>query len=196
MSGIDKIKERILEDAEAEALRKLSDARKKADEIRSAAERTARAESEDLLKKARSTSLKYSERIDSFCEMRRRQAILTAKQDMISDVLDKAYRKVLMLGDEDYFDMIYGMLEKYALPMDGEARFRAFDIARFPKDFAEKAYECARKKGGALTVSETPADIDGGFILVYGGIEVNCTVRALFDSKRDELSDVVRRAMF
>ncbi len=36
-------------------------------------------------------------------------------------------------------------------------------------------------------------NIDNGFILAYGGIEENCTIRAMFDAKRDELSDIVHR---
>ena len=38
--------------------------------------------------------------------------------------------------------------------------------------------------------------MDGGFLLVYGGIEENCTIRAVFDSKREELSDHVNRLLF
>ena len=45
-------------------------------------------------------------------------------------------------------------------------------------------------------VSKEPKDMDGGFVLVYGGIEENCTIRAMFDAKRDELSDIVHRLLF
>ena len=39
-------------------------------------------------------------------------------------------------------------------------------------------------------------NIDNGFILTYGGIEENCTIRAMFDAKRDELADSVYRMLF
>ncbi len=35
--------------------------------------------------------------------------------------------------------------------------------------------------------------MDGGFLLVYGGIEENCTIRAVFDAGREELSDRVNQ---
>ena len=39
-------------------------------------------------------------------------------------------------------------------------------------------------------------NIDNGFILAYGGIEENCTIRAMFHTKQDELSDVVQKILF
>ena len=38
--------------------------------------------------------------------------------------------------------------------------------------------------------------IKNGFILVYGGVEENCTINAMFDAKKDELSDIVHRLVF
>ena len=55
----------------------------------------------------------------------------------------------------------------------------------------------AKKKGGSLELTETvPDGMDGGFILTYGGIEENCTIKALFDARREELSDKVNRQLF
>ena len=39
-------------------------------------------------------------------------------------------------------------------------------------------------------------ETDGGFLLVYGGIEENCTLKAVFSAKREELSDQVNRMLF
>ena len=33
-------------------------------------------------------------------------------------------------------------------------------------------------------ISEEARKIDGGFILVYGGIEENCTIKAVFDDEK------------
>ena len=54
----------------------------------------------------------------------------------------------------------------------------------------------AEKKGGALEFSGEVRNIDGGFILVYGGIEENCSIDAVFAEKRDELLDQVRKILF
>ncbi len=66
-----------------------------------------------------------------------------------------------------------------------------------PVGFGKEIEEIALAKGGKLTVAGAGRDnIDNGFILAYGGIEENCTIRAMFDAKRDELSDIVHRLLF
>lgn len=65
-----------------------------------------------------------------------------------------------------------------------------------PKGFEQEIQKAAAEKGGVLELSREARDIDGGFILVYGGIEENCTIKALFDAQRDELSDKVHGLLF
>ena len=54
----------------------------------------------------------------------------------------------------------------------------------------------AKVMGGALVLSEETRDINGGFILIYGGIEENCSFQAMFNSRKDELSDKVHEVLF
>ena len=88
------------------------------------------------------------------------------------------------------------MLEKYAQPGDGIISFNAKDLKRMPKGFEAEMEKAAQKKGGSLKLSAEAKDMDGGFILVYGGVEENCTIRAMFDAKRDYLSDKVHEVLF
>ena len=41
-----------------------------------------------------------------------------------------------------------------------------------------------KKNGGSLKISKEGRNIENGFILAYGGIEENCTLRAMFDAKK------------
>ena len=52
------------------------------------------------------------------------------------------------------------------------------------------------QKGGSLTLSDDTADIDSGFILRYGGIEENCSLKALFADRQEELQDLVHKLLF
>ena len=97
---------------------------------------------------------------------------------------------------EDYFLTMEKILRSYALPEDGEIYFSSDDLARMPKGFEEKIQAIAREKGGSLMLGKEPGNITDGFILVYGGIEENCTLKALLDAKKDQLQDKVSEILF
>ena len=196
MSGLDKMKARILEEANHSAQEIISEAEKEAEKIVSAAREEASGEAQAILAKAERDAAEQEKRTASSLDMKRKQAVLAAKQEVIRSVLDQAYEKVQKMGTQEYFDLLAGALEKYVLPQEGEICFSREDLERMPDDFREKIESTAREKGGKLIVSEEPAQTGGGFLLVYGGIEENCTIKALFDSKREELSDKVNRMLF
>lgn len=196
MSGLDKIKSQILDEANHSAEMKIAEANEKAAQMLSEAKAEAEAESSKISAKSQEAIAVYAERVKSSGEMQRKQAILQAKQEVIADVLQKAYEKVCTQEDSAYFDMIIKMLEKYAQPGDGIISFNAKDLKRMPKGFEAEMEKAAQKKGGTLRLSETAKEMDGGFILVYGGVEENCTIRAMFDAKRDYLSDKVHEVLF
>lgn len=196
MSGLDKIKSQILDEANHSAEMKIAEANEKAAQMLGEAKAEAEAESSKISAKSQEAIAVYAERVKSSGEMQRKQAILQAKQEVIADVLQKAYEKVCTQEDSAYFDMIIKMLEKYAQPGEGIISFNAKDLKRMPKGFEAEMEKAAQKKGGTLRLSETAKEMDGGFILVYGGVEENCTIRAMFDAKRDYLSDKVHEVLF
>lgn len=196
MSGLDKMKSQILDEANHSAEVKIAEAKAKAEDILDAAKAEAAAQVEKISDKAKADADNYAQRVQSSCDMQRKQALLRAKQDVISGVLDKAYDKILNLDTDAYFDMIRQMLGKYVLAEAGEIYFSAKDLARMPSGFEDEIKKSAADKGGALSLAKEAKEMAGGFILVYGGIEENCTIKALFDAKRDELSDKVHGLLF
>lgn len=196
MSGLEKMKSRILEEAEQSAQEILAKAQADAEAAVTAAEGRARAEAEKIREKAGRDAGEYAKRAASSADMRRKQALLAARQEVISAVLEKAYAAVLALEEEEYFGLLEKLLEKYVLPEEGEICFSRKDLERMPENFAGRIRTIAAEKGGSLTVSREPRGIDGGFLLVYGGIEENCTIKAVFRAKREELSDRINRLLF
>lgn len=69
------------------------------------------------------------------------------------------------------------------------------DLRRLPADFERRLNE-ALEQGKRLTVSQRAAAIDGGFLLQYQDIEMNCSFSALLDARREELEDLVNRILF
>lgn len=196
MSGLEKMKARILEEAEQSAQEIIAKAEAKADAVVKAAKEEAEAESRRISEKAQRNAEDYAKRVESSVDMQKKQARLAVKQEVIGQVLDKAYETVMNLGVNEYFDMLEKLLENYVLAEAGEICFSKKDLERMPEGFSGKIKTIAAKKGGSLTLSDEARDIDGGFLLIYGGIEENCTIKAVFDSKKEELSDKVNRLLF
>lgn len=196
MSGLDKINSQILEEANQTAAAKIAEAREKAERMIAEAEAKAQADEERARQISEKNVKNYMDRVASSCDMKRKQAMLAAKQEMISEVLKQAYAKVISLPEDVYFSMIKKLLEAYAQPESGMIYFSENDLKRIPQGFGAEIEKIAGDKGGSLSISDKGKAMDGGFILTYGGIEENCTIRAIFDARKDELSDLVQRMLF
>lgn len=196
MSGLDKMKTRILEEAGQSAREIIDNAKAEAQNVIDMAEANAQSEASKILEQAEKDAADYARRAESSVDMRRKQAYLAAKQEVIGRILEKAYEKVMDMDTDKYFEMLETLLEKNVLSENGEICFSKKDLARMPEGFKGRIKEIAAKKGGSLTVSENAGDIDGGFLLLYGGIEENCTLKAVFEAKKEELSDQVNRLLF
>lgn len=196
MTGLDKMKSQILDEAKAAAEGKIAEAKAQAEEtIRNAKEDAAK-QTESILHKSKNDVSNYQERLESSIDLQKRTKILAAKQEVIAGVLEKARAKVEAMEAGEYFSMLLKMVEKYALAQDGEICLCSADLARLPEGFEAEVSRIAKEKGGSLKLSGEGKQIKNGFILVYGGVEENCTINAMFDAKKDELSDIVHRLVF
>ena len=198
--------------AEGDPDRQYGLAKQAADAAVGAAREEAKAAQDEAVLKAGKEVADYGQRIQSQIGMRQRQTLLRAKQDMIAEVLEEAYQKLLKAPDASYFTMILNLAEKNIQSGKGEILFNAKDLKRLPADLQEKLAALAKAKGGQLTISKEAADIDGGFILryrpddvkedpdlpdsTYGAVEQNCSLSSLIAEKKDELSDLVYQNLF
>ena len=92
--------------------------------------------------------------------------------------------------------MLEKMLAKNVVAQDGILCLSEKDLNRMPEGFADRVSEIAKAAGGTLVISQTGKDIENGFVLVYGGIEDNCSIKALFDAKRDDMQDTVNALLY
>ena len=196
MTGLEKMKSQILDEAGKAADVKVAEAKAQAEELIQAARTEAAREAESISRKSEAEVANYKERAASSMDLQKRSRILEAKQAVIAEVLDKAYEKVSTMEKDEYLSMLLKLVGKYALAQDGEICFSAKDLERLPSGFEEQAGEIAAGKGGSLKVSRETRDIPNGFVLVYGGVEENCTLKAMFEAKRDELADKVNHLIF
>ena len=196
MTGLEKMQSQILSEAESSAKEILDQAKKEAEGIVEEARKRAEAECRRISEKSEAEVKGLEERAVSSSDLQRRKELLQAKQEVISQMLDQAYESLLCADEKDYFDMLRKMLRKFVLPQEGEICFSKEDLERMPKGFQEEIQAIAKEKGGALALSEEVRSVQGGFVLIYGGIEENCTFKAMFSSRRDELADKVHALLF
>ena len=196
MTGLEKMKSQILDEANRSAGEILEQAKKDADAVMAEARKNAEAECQRISEKSEADAESLKGRAESSCDLQKRKAVLKAKQEVISEILKRAYKKMLASDTETYFDIIRKMLNKYVLPEEGEICFSSDDKKRMPDGFEKEIAAIAAAKGGKLIVSKEERNIQGGFVLIYGGIEENCTFKAMFDSRRGELSDKVHALLF
>ena len=196
MTGLEKMVSPIVDEAKAEAESRVNGAKEEADKIVSEAKAEAEKLIEQSLEQSETDAANYLERVKSSADLQRRTAILQAKQEVIASILEKAYASLNTMDEKAYFDMIRKMLEKFTLSESGEIYFSAADLNRIPAGFEKEISDIAAKKGGSLTLKKESKEIENGFILVYGGIEENCTFRALFNTQRDTLQDKIHQELF
>lgn len=196
MSGLEKIQERILRDAKRTAEETICEAKAKADAIKQKAGEEAERQSETVSLKLNSDIANYKDRVNSSIELERRNRISAAKQDIISGIIEKAKLRFSELPDEEYFNMLLELLKNHIKAEEGQMYLSEKDLNRITDDFKDRVAHIAESKNTKLSIAENPGKIKSGFVLVYGGIEENCTPDALFEDKKDVLSDLVQKKLF
>lgn len=196
MSGLDKIIEQIQQQAQEEAkeIEKKSEAycneymeKVKSDVEKEIAEYNAQALKDREL---------YESKVKSGMDFKERNTVLETKQESIAKCLLAVEDKIKNLSDKEYFELLEKILEVNIQKDNGVMKLSERDLSRVPQDFKDSIGKIAKKAGGSLELSDTPAQIKDGFILIYGNIEENCTFKALFDSGLGRLRDIANRELF
>ncbi|MCR5213213.1 MAG: V-type ATP synthase subunit E [Eubacterium sp.] len=196
MAGIEKITKEILADGEKEVSRIIAEAEKSAERQKSDKEKECKSfldTANDRLEKKIAGERK---KIDSQCEQIEKLTLLKTKQQIIEEILQKAKDKILDDNTDEYFGTLIKLLEGQLRPEDGIMYLNDKDLARVTSEFKNEAIDLARKAGGSISFSDNPISINGGFLLKYGNIEINSSLDAVFDERKDELMDIVNKVLF
>ena len=190
MTSSEKILAGIAGEAKTEAEKITAEAEKQAAEITAAA----KAEAETDAGKIRAAAEKKAELIinsgKSSAGLLKRDTALNCRRGFIEKALNFVADTVNAYGDKDYFDFLLTLIKKEKLNGKGEVYLSVKDKAR---DIAAFKSELSALD---LTLSNTFADINGGFILKYGDIQINGELSALIHEKRDVLTDELNKALF
>ena len=197
MSGLGKILEHIKGDADAEVNKILSQAKSEAELIIEEAKLEGKKKVLLMEEKANSDYEALIKKGESAAKLKEKRMILESKQEVIEEMIEASRDSLTKSPNNEYFEIILKMVGKYALNEEGQLLFSKSDLDRMPKDFIKKLNNVLEdKKGAVLTISDKTIPIDGGFIIKYGEVEVNCSFEALFLAARETLQDKVGALLF
>ena len=190
MGGLEKILKDIADSAELEASKILEASNREVAEIKIQCEKDKLALAENLKKETQEECMRVSGMIEAAANAEARQIILAAKSKAIAETIE--YLKEDIKKSDEYFDLLLTLIKNYSESGDGILYLNNKDLQRLPADFAEKAQQSAK---GNLTISKETADLDAGFIIKYGKIEINCSIDSIFEEKKNRLSDIINESL-
>ena len=198
MSGTEKIKAKILEDAELKVSQILDQAEAEAQEIIESALKEAEQKRAEILKKGESDGREVYRRMLSEANLDGRKETLKAKQDMVEAAFSVAMDKLCKLSDKDYQKLLEDMAVDAAINEDGEILLSEQDKKRVNKDFIKNINKRVSSAGktGKVVLSKDNIKTVGGFVLRYEGMEINSTFEVVFEVLRSRLENDVVKILF
>ena len=192
MADLQRITGHIEQAANEEATEIARNAQDKYDEILRAYRARGEQESKDALENARKEAERITERAISAAAQKNAQSLLAYKNQKIGEVIESAKKYVLSMDREEYMRRMQRLLEsKAGNPVKaGVVAFNAADLKDIPSGFKAKIAELQ------LKIADEPADISGGFLLVFGNVEENCSIDALFRENYEKLVDYAGANLF
>ena len=191
MNGSERILSRIRTDCD-ESVRKIeTHAQHEHDRIIADAQHRADTQAAAVAEKTAQKRAQLETSSQSRAQLARRNALLKQRRKEIDTTVEELEAYLLGLGDNEYFEAIYRLAAKLR-GKSGELFLSKKDLKRLPENFTERMAAA----GVDASVSQTPADITGGFILKSGDVEENMEFAAIISAGRDEIEDLINRELF
>jgi V/A-type H+-transporting ATPase subunit E len=182
----EQVVEKILSEARQEAQRLVSEAQAKVQERRKAFEEAQKAYEAETERLAEQAAEEKRSRMLAAARMDLRKKILAAKTDLLQEVFAKARHQINTLADGPYLDLM-GRLLMQAVSTGDEEVVVGKNETRLNAEFLK---QINKKLGpgykGNLRPAADKADIEGGFILRRGKVQVNCSTEVLVEQIRQK----------
>ena len=127
-----------------------------------------------------------------------RKALLVEKRRLLDETFVAAFEDIRNLGDEDYRKLFKKLTLQVAEEGNGTIFISNKDRKRITPSLIEETNRDLHKMGKSATLelAQEEVDIDGGFILKMGKIEINCSLSSLFKKMTEELESEVSGILF
>ncbi len=193
MTGIERIRDRILKDANAEAAEYVKKAKKEADEILKSAREEADIKRKTILEQAQKKAGDLEKRCIALNDMEVRKEIMRVKQELVQKTFNMAMERLSSMPREQYCEFMANMIVNAIQGEKAEIVLSKKDRQSLGEILLERVTALTEEKGAqvGLVLSYKTADIKGGFILIIGDMEINFSFEALFRTQKENLEELV-----
>lgn len=194
----DKIVEKILSDARAEAERILESARSQAAQIREQAEREAQHQRELILAQAQQEAQSRRRAQIAAATAAARNAVLEAKRALLERVFQQVAERIQTMPAHEYKSWLLRLLLRAVETGEEEIILSPGDRQTLGEALVREANAQLAQHGkkGALRLSMETRDLGCGFVLKGTNSEINVTLKTLLRRAQDEFEIEVAQMLF
>jgi len=196
--SVEKIVEKILEDARAEAQRTLEEAEREAAKIEAQSEAEAERVRASILKDAQEKAERRARQVLAEARLEAKRRVLSARRKALERVFAEALRRLRRLPEEAYVELLKRLIVQAAETGREEIIVSPDDRAKLPASFLREVNEELRKRGkpGELTLSREMRPLGGGVVLRSSRVEINASFPVLIERVRERLEIDVAKMLF
>ena len=198
MTGIEKITDRILADAQAEVDATLQAAESEATSIRTKFEAQAQREAEELVRRGRERAEERERNLAGTAQLEARKATLAAKQTVLDRAFILAQEQLQALPEGEYATFLASLAAHSSYTGAESIVLSPADLEKYGEAVVTGANDRLAREGkpAGLTLAPDARPTGGGLILREGNIETNCTFETLLRLIRSEISGEVAAVLF
>lgn len=193
MDAIERITQRIQQDAQIQVEEINKHAQNDVNDIEARYASLAKQERERILARGRKTASERLEQLNSIAGMEQRKTTLAVKQQLMDEAFELALDKLCSLPDAQRISLLSNLAASAARTGTEELIFSPEDriaIGQQVVDSANKTHHIH------LTLSSHTRPIRGGVIVSDGEVEVNCAFDTLVRLQRETLEKEVAQILF
>ena len=198
MKGLDKITERILSEARADADAVIAEAKGQAEEIMKDYGAQASQAFEANLAQGKLDAESNADRKSRTARLQAKKDILSTKQELIDKAYAVAQEQLLAMSGDEYVRFLADKACRASISGTEQIVLNEKDKAGIGEKVvaAANAKLAAAGKTAEMTLSGETADILGGLFLKRGDISVNCSIETLLSIGREDLDARVAGILF
>ena len=221
MIGAERITAKIISDAENDVRGRLTQAQADCEKLARFYFNEANKLRDKMLADAEADAEGFVARAKSSAAVEKRNAVLNAKSEMVDAAFDTAMAEIRAMDAEKYRELLVGLIES---AVSAQINAEAEELRNYGADELQVAerYEVVlnrrdRDAHGAaiidgirrssigkisanqiekIVLSDKTAEIDGGAMIRYGDMEINCSLSMIFARLREELESEIYKILF